>query len=123
MIYHLYDNNRQHLAMSDSLEDLQNAALQAFLEDGLPFAFIRWSDTAGQQQERRITAANVTATTVPGTARPAAASAMPGYGAAQPARRRKPQRSARQRANFYTGVAILFLLLYMASEFVSILGR
>ncbi len=118
MIYHLYDNNRQHLAMSDSIEDLQNAALQAFLEDGLPFAFIRWSDAAGQHQERRITAANVTS-----AARPVAAPTMPHYGAAQPARRKRPQRSARQRANFFTGVAILFLLLYMASEFISILGR
>ncbi|HIC82080.1 MAG TPA: hypothetical protein EYH07_17755 [Kiloniellaceae bacterium] len=117
MIYHLYDNNRQHLAMSESFEELQGAALQAFEQDDLPYAYVRWSDASGQQQELRVTSESITA-----ARRPVAAPATPSYGAAQTARRRSPQRSARQRANLFTGVAILFLLLYLTSEFVSMFG-
>ncbi|WP_420348907.1 hypothetical protein [Pelagibius sp.] len=114
MIYHLYDNNRQHLAMSDSLEDLQNAARQAFQQDGLPYAYVRWADVTGQHQEVRITSASLAATNRPatlGTRRVHAAQSG----------RPRGQRSARQRANLITGVAIVFLLLFLTSEIAAII--
>ena len=114
MMYHLYDNNRQHLAISESLEDLRSAALQAFQQDGLPFAYIRWRDVTGQQQEVRVTSQSLAA---------AAPAPVPSSPQVHAPRSKPPQRSARQRANLLTGTAIFFFLLYLASEITSMVLR
>lgn len=112
MIYHLYDNYRQHLAMSTSLEELQDSALQAFQQDGLPYAYIRWSGPGGDNQELRVTAASLTT-----AMRPQA----PRNPQVHTPRSRRPQRSARQRANLIINMVIVFFLLYLASKIASII--
>ena len=116
MIYHLYDNHRQHLGMSTSLEELQSSALQAFQQNDIPYAYIRWTDAAGAAQELRVTSASIAASRrpVPRTPPP-----PPNYSVEDPTDG-KPQLTAQQRANLMTSVAIFFFLLYLASEIAAI---
>ena len=112
MIYHLYDDNRQHMAMSESFGDLRNVAMQAFQQEGLPFAFIRWSDTSGRQQELRVTLASLTA-----VGRRQVQSAPQ----ARPRQSSGSRASARQRANLLVGTVIIVLLLFLTNEIASII--
>jgi|GEM_PF-6300843 len=105
-MYHLYDNNRSHLGMAESFEELRAAALQTIQVDGVPHCYIRWKDSSGQTQEARIT---------PASAMPAAATAtgMP--------RRAAPPRGRNSRAARYTNAAIAVVLLFLGLRIAVIL--
>lgn len=117
MIYHLYDNHRQHLGMSTSLEELQSSALQAFQQNDMNYAYIRWTDPAGEAKELRITAESIAASRrpVPKTPPP------PSNYQVQSQSDGKPQLTGQQRANLMVNVAIFFFLLYLASEIAAII--
>lgn len=114
MIYHLYDDNRQHMAMSESFGDLRNVALQAFQQEGLPFAIIRWSDSNGRHQEMRVTLASLTA---------AGRRQVQSAPQVRPRQSSVSRASARQRANLLVGTVILVLLLFLTNEIASIILR
>ena len=105
-MYHLYDNIRRHIGMAETFEDLQAAALETIDQEGVPYCYIRWTDSSGQPQEARVTATSVT---LPGVSSPAAgpAAAAPAVRAAQP-----PVKHGR--AIRYTNAAIALVLLFLA---------
>lgn len=107
MQYHLYDDNRQHMATSESFGDLRNLALQALQQDGLPFAVVHWSDSNGHSQQMRVTLASLSAVGRPkeedmAQIRPRVSSGS--------------RTSARKRANLLIGTVIVVLLLFLANE-------
>ena len=110
MIYHLYDDKGQHLAMSESFGDLRYAALQAIQQEGFPHVVIRWTDTNGEPRELRVTLSN----------RPTAAQAMrPGHPQVHQTNAARQQPSASQRANVLVGTVVVVVMLYVASEIAS----
>lgn len=104
-MYHLYDNNRSHLGMAESFEELRAAALQTIQVDGVPHCYIRWKDSSGQTQEARITPA----------------SAMPAAAATGMPRRAAPPRGRNSRAARYTNAAIAVVLLFLGLRIAVIL--
>jgi hypothetical protein len=112
MAYHLYDNNRRHLAMSDSFSDLESAAADVCTQDGRPFCFIRWTEAGGQQKEIRVS---------PETLAVRASQTVTDMRQVRLRRRSDAHREAHRRAALVTNAMVGFLLLYIVGEITSIL--
>ena len=113
MAYHLYDNAHRHLAMADSLEDLQAAALDLFQQDEIPYGYIRWTDARGEKKELQVSPDSLYA----------ARAQLPDGNyrvQVQVPLRDTPQRTAERRAAWITNGLIVAILMYMANEIASI---
>lgn len=115
MTYHLYDHQRRHLAMSESLAEIQAAAADAFQSQDSPYGYIRWKDAGGQPKEIQVSAAGI------------ASGAQPQTPTLQPGRtiRRTvgPRPDARRRATYITGVIIFLILATIAHDIAWMLMR
>jgi hypothetical protein len=115
MTYHLYDHQRRHLAMSDSLTEIQLTAAAVFTEDGMPFAYIRWTDTDGQPKEIQVSPDSIAAE---------AQNQAPAFPPARTVRRTVvPPADARRRATWITGSIVFLVLISIAHVIASILLR
>lgn len=61
MAYHFYDDQRRHIAMADSYEQLQEVAVEYFQEQQRTHGYIRWTEPNGVSREVRLTPASVAA--------------------------------------------------------------
>jgi hypothetical protein len=115
MTYHLYDHQRRHLAMSDSLTEIQLTAADVFTEKGLPFAYIRWTDADGQPKEMQVSPDSIAAAT-----QNQAPTFLPG----RTVRRTVvPAPDARRRATWITGSIVFLVFISIAHVIASILLR
>ena len=110
MAYHLYDSDRRHFAMSDSLADLESAAWDMFSGEGRSFGYIRWTDPSGEQKEICISPESLAA-----KARQRAADPHP----AADNRQAAAHRTGQQRARRVTNVILALLLTYLAGTVAS----
>ena len=112
MAYHLYDNNRRHLAMSESLVDIESVALDVLTQESCPYGFIRWTEPGGQKKEIAVTPESLAAKS---------RERVTQYRQVRNDQRMDAQRAAHRRATWLTNAMVGFLLLYLASEITSIL--